>query len=184
MDANNVDLATFAELWGNYGLRQLALSFVQAEDVYRHEVVLDSCKQQINAAETCVPAWYRQKKYLQLPREVQFGGTPLPETGTLQFLSRVQEIVSSRYAAVGILEEWETTMALFDKTLNLPGFEWVKEYQQTGRKNRNDKSTAEDRALELAWDSTELKKFLWLDILLYDHALAVHRRQVVDYGLE
>lgn len=182
LDASKVDLITFAKHWGNYGLRQFALSFMKSEDVFRNEVVVDSCKQQIKAGDVCVPAWYRQKKYLRLPQE-RFGGTPLPESGTLKFLTRAQEVLSTRYTAVGILEDWETTMALFDNALNFRGFKWLEQYQETGTRNRNDKSAAEERALEGAWDSTELKSILWLDILLYDHALAVHRRQVVDYGL-
>lgn len=185
MDASKVDLVTFAKHWGNYGLRQFALASIRSEDVFHNEVVSDFCKEARGHGDVCVPAWYREKKYLHLPHEDDICGAAQPESGVAQFLSHAQETLSTRYAAVGIIEEWDATMKLFDKVLNLPAFGWVKQFQKSGKKNSTGREfeTVEHRALEAAWHNTELKKYIWLDILLYDHALAVHRRQVANFGV-
>lgn len=185
MDASEVDLVTFAEHWGNYGLRQFALASVKSEDVFHNAAVSDFCEQARGHGDVCIPAWYRLKQFLRLSQQEDTSGTMQPESELGQFLSHAQETLNNRYAAVGIIEKWETTMKLFDKVLNLRGFEWEKKFQQTGKENGSGQQfeSAEHRALEAAWQNTELKKFIWLDILLYDHALAVHRQQVADNGL-
>ena len=187
-DAAKVDLVTFAEHWGNFGLRQFALAFIKSEDVFHDAVVDDFCKHARGHGEICLPSWYRLKTYLNALSDQHdvCGAAQQPESGLAQFLSRAQETLSNRYAAVGILEEWDDTMKLFNEVLSLRGFDWVKQFQQSGTKNSSSGrqfETAEQRALETAWHSAELKRFIWLDILLYDHALTVHRKQLVDNGI-
>ena len=186
-DATKADLVTFAEHWGNYGLRQFALAFIKSEDVFHDAIVDDFCKHERGHGDICLPSWYRQKTYLNaLSDQDGVCGAAQPESGLAQFLSRAQETLSNRYAAVGILEEWDDTMKLFNEALSLQGFDWVKQFQQSGTKNSSSGKqfeTAEQRALETAWHSAEVKRFIWLDILLYDHALTVHRKQVVDNGI-
>lgn len=77
-------------------------------------------------------------------------------------------------------------MKLFDKVLNLRQFNWVEDFSKSGKRNSGGEQfeTASERALAAAWHNPELKKFIWLDILLYDHALAVHRSQVAQYVVE
>ena len=185
LDASKVDLLTFAEHWGNYGLRQFALASIKAEDVFHDKVVSEFCQQARGHGDVCIPAWYRQKHYLHLPHQDDFCGPTQPESGLAQFLSSAQEILSTRYAAVGIIEEWDNSMELFNRVLNLRRFDWVKEFQKSGKRNSGGSQfeTASERALKAAWHSPELKKFIWLDILLYDHALSVHRSQVADLGI-
>ena len=93
--------------------------------------------------------------------------------------------MSNGYAAVGILEEWNTTLSLFDRALGMPDMDWQHDFQQDGRQNV-DVSFQELRAetLEKAWTDPELKRYLRLDLLLYEHAVAVFRKQARSYGLQ
>ena len=43
--------------------------------------------------------------------------------------------------------------------------------------------TEEDRSLELAKTNVDMKRYLMLDLLLYEQAVAIHRDQLEDYGL-
>lgn len=82
------------------------------------------------------------------------------------------------------MEEWNTTLALFNKTLDMPGVDWHKQYDEEGKKNvfeRNQQLKAE--TLEKAWTDAELKKYMKLDLLLYEHAVDVFHEQVQSYGL-
>ena len=102
-----------------------------------------------------------------------------------KFLEPALEIISSRYAAVGILEEMNKTMYLFDRALGIPNFSWPVEIQNAGASNSNDKmkAQAQDAWLKYSTDPSFLK-FIWLDMILYQHALNVHAKQVQQYELE
>lgn len=102
-----------------------------------------------------------------------------------KLLESALDIISSRYAAVGILEDFNTTMYLFDRALGIPNFSWPDEIQKVGTVNSDDKKAEEEHnaRLKLSTDPV-LKKFIWLDIILYEHALSVHAKQVNEYGLE
>lgn len=184
VNAKDVDLLEFAKHWGNYGLRQFGLGFLDAHDVVDPDTLDEVCRRtkgDRGHGDVCVPAWYKQKQYLSSLHAAETAETSLPESTISWLLSPVQDILSKRYAAVGILEEWQTTMELFDATLGIEGFEWVRQFQTTGKTNDGKFVTAEHRALKEAWMSSELKSFIWLDILLYDHAVAVHKMQVAQY---
>lgn len=186
MKAGDVDLLAFAEHWGNYGLLQFALANVAPEDVLGTDVVEKSCLEIGDRGDECLPGWYRLKQYLDgldqhgdcVPQK------SFPQSTAAKFLLSAQEVLGTQYAAVGIIEDWETTMRLFDAALGLPGIQWHQEFQTMGVKNSVKTYAAEEHeALKQAWNDPELKKFIWLDIILYDHAVAVHTEQAKKYGL-
>lgn len=85
---------------------------------------------------------------------------------------------------VGILEEWNTTLALFDTALGMPGFDWRKSYAKEGIQHVNaefEKLKAE--TLEEAWTDPELKQYMQLDLLLYEQAVDVFHVQARSHGV-
>lgn len=185
MDANEVDLLTFAEHWGNFGLRQFAYAFVLPEDAITREY--DQCM--IEGQNKC-PGWYKLKLYLQglhsdaMDRNGGDIASALKDVAMYDLLKPTQELLSSKYAAVGILEEWHTTLLLFNVALEIPRYDWPKVFRSIGRKNHNGKfAKEEEKALVAAWTDPEIKKFIWLDLLLYEHAVAIHKKQVAAYRL-
>ncbi|CAN0244294.1 unnamed protein product [Scytosiphon promiscuus] len=210
VDAREVDLLTFAEHWGNYGARQFLLAFVLPEEVLASNVGSDisACGDQREALgrrATC-PGWYRLKLYverqstcsglgLQYEKEesaCEPGQESLTESWLLKFLQPIEDILATKYAAVGVLEEWETTLLLFNATLGIPGVDWPKMLAGGTQKNAyhaqklSDGTFYEDPKVEMlrqAWIDPELKKLLWFDLLLYDHAVQIFHRQVEARGL-
>lgn len=100
------------------------------------------------------------------------------------FLEPALNTISSRYAAMGILEDLDTTMHLFDRTLSIPNFSWTAEIKNMGVANSNHVWKAKEHValLKLSTNSSVVK-FIWLDVILYDHAMNVHKKQVKSYGL-
>ena len=41
-------------------------------------------------------------------------------------LQPVTELLTDKYAAVGIMEEWDASIRLFQAALDLPDFDWTK----------------------------------------------------------
>ena len=186
--AEDHDLLSFAEHWGNFGLRQFSLAFVPPEDMLAAEQV-DKCRG--DRADNRCPGWYRLKLYLEGLRAAEQAGASTSESKALKdvvmykLLQPAEDLLSKKYAAVGILEKWETSMLLFNNALQLPGYDWPTGFKSIGKKNGDGTfHKQEQEALLLAWTDSELKKHLWLDLLLYDHAVSVHNRQVAQYGLE
>lgn len=54
-----------------------------------------------------------------------------------QYLRPVEDLLKHKYAAVGILEELDTTLALFNATLGMPGLDWPKAFQAMGTRNHD-----------------------------------------------
>lgn len=77
------------------------------------------------------------------------------------------------YAAVGIFEEWELSMQLFDATVSSPVQEW-----DSGEAVNNGPQTGE-REMLLRWahSSPEIRQAVGGDLLLYDLALSIFKRQ-------
>lgn len=101
------------------------------------------------------------------------------------FVEPVKNLLSTRYAAVGILEEWEKSMVLFDHALELPSFSWSRTSSRSRAKNKGSAglSDEKDDLLRTAWTDQRLKKSISLDLLLYNYAVGVHHQQMKDYGL-
>lgn len=101
-----------------------------------------------------------------------------------ELLKPVQELLTNNYTAVGILEEWDSSMLLFNAALKLPGYDWRKAYRDVGKKNGDHSFIHEEReALLTAWTNTEVKRYIWLDLLLYEHAVSVHARQLAKHAV-
>lgn len=186
--AEDNSLLAFAEHWGNFGLRQFSLAFVMPEDMLASPQD-DRCRG--DREDNRCPGWYRLKLYLEsLHADAQAEGSTLEskalkDMAMYKLLQPAEELLSKQYTAVGILEKWEATMLLFNDALQLPGYDWPTGFHQIGKKNGDGTfHTQEEEALVRAWTDPELKKYLWLDLLLYDHAVSVHNRQVAQYGLD
>ena len=136
--------------------------------------------------------WFRVKRYLEnLQQQVvndNVVATPSnflnDDSSLYAFLEPALEIISSRYAAVGILENLNTTMHLFDSTLGIPNFSWTIEIENVGETNSDHKRKDQEHAalLEASIDPSVIR-FIWLDIILYEHALSIHASQAKKYGL-
>lgn len=75
-------------------------------------------------------------------------------------------------------------MRLFDAALNIPRLQWDKQFQAMGVQNKDkDLALEGQQALKAALNNPELKQYIWLDLLLYDHAVEVHKSQVTEYGV-
>lgn len=136
------------------------------------------------------PGWYRLKEYFEGLHGVQQAETLAHKPGASNdfamshLLPPVEDLLRWNYSAVGILEQWETSMILFNKALEVPNFDWSAASPHIGRKNADEKFRAEEaRVLRAAWDDPVIKNFLWLDLTLYDYAVTVHRKQVAEYGV-
>ena len=48
-------------------------------------------------------------------------------------LQRIKNLIREKFAAVGIVEEFNTTISLFDTALQIPGLDWQKmEFSKIG----------------------------------------------------
>lgn len=178
-----IDLRTFAKHWGNFAVRQFAFSLVSHEEVRGYLLSPEGGGMEEEKLSR-IPAWYMLKMYL----DAQGGG---PEYGNIHdaalyhMLQPVQDLLRDRYTAVGILEKFNTTLSLFDATLEMPGMSWRKYNDAIGKENvdlwyRGEKH----EVLKTAWTDSDIKKHIWLDLLLYEHAVDVFHRQVLMHGVE
>lgn len=96
----------------------------------------------------------------------------------------MQKLLRDNYKAVGVVEEFDSTMALFDRAGVIPGTRWAATYRKLGVANTNEAPDAEQStALRHALLSEEIKQYLWLAILLYDHAVAVFHDLARQHGI-
>lgn len=99
-------------------------------------------------------------------------------------LAPVQRLLRDKYTAVGILENFNMTARLFNRALDVPDFDWVKAKNVVGNKKVDLVSGDEEReVLQDTWEDTDIKKFIALDLLLYEQAVSVHLRQLEHYRL-
>lgn len=194
MDSTKASLVDFARHWGNYGARQLAMAFIPAEDVLRYvdETVGDDRPALLDGVPVeDIPSWFLLKAYLRhsYPRGGGGGGGDggrpdgigefNDDAALASLLGPIQDLVRDNYTAIGVVEEFDASMALFDRAGVLPGKTWADTYGKLGAANRNEAHETEGGAvLRRALVSDEVKRYLRLDILLYDHALAVFHGMV------
>lgn len=172
------NFVTFAKHWGNFALRQFMLSFVKFEDVKAYSLSPEGGNLGTeNFSE--IPGWYMLKVYLE-------GHNRGSEEAALrEFLGPVQDLLRNNYNAVGILEEFNTTLSLFDAALGIPGLDWHREFERVGLENVAYGFEEEKRkVLDEAWTNLEVKRYMRLDLLLYEHAVDVSRHQTKLYGIE
>lgn len=67
----------------------------------------------------------------------------------------------------------------------MPEMNWRRDFQEKDRQNVDLKfQELRKETLERAWTDPELKKYLRLDLLLYEHAVDVFHQQARSYGLD
>eukprot|EP00752_Nemacystus_decipiens_P012637 g11192.t1 len=201
--ADSNDLVGFARHWGNHGLQQFVLGFVKAEDIVPQDeeawaataATGHACLRPFergNIAEGGCPGWYLLKLFVERRSacigQASAGGDSECEESTMpyslnqewmhRFLQPVMDILSEKYAAVGLLERWNASMRLFQATLEMPGMDWLGAFETTGRANALSHSQLErQETLREAWDDPEIRGLVWLDLVLYDHAVTVFNKQ-------
>lgn len=85
-----------------------------------------------------------------------------PNDGLEQFLRPAQELISSGYAAVGLLEDFNSTLRLFTSALQIPNLDWVALYEEVGSDNVHTAKNSEmSEALRLAWSDPSNRAVKW-----------------------
>ena len=185
LDAKYVDLVTFAKHWGNYAVRQFVLSFVSIDHVLEYSKT-DAVKQrmpQTVKSPSAIPGWFFVKLYLEDHTQAPIN-EGLPDGALHTMLQPVQDLLRDKYSAVGILEEYNTTLSVFNAALDMPGVDWHEAFQTVGHVNVNSKYQDEKTAtLAEAWTNSEIKKYVQLDLLLYEHAVVLFRQQARAYNI-
>ncbi|CAM9220085.1 unnamed protein product, partial [Laminaria digitata] len=176
MVASEVDLFSFARMWGNFAVRQFSLGDLDIETVMR---VATSPEEQE------WPAWYMAKEHLMKTDAARTDVNAVGADATLyEKMAFTHDLLRDEYVAVGILEEFNTTMALFDRVLGMPKLGWGKYFDLKGVANKNKDFTSDkDKALEAAHNDERIKHFLRLDIELYDYAVHLFHTQLERAGL-
>ena len=169
--AKSKNLASFAEQWGNFAMRQFALAQVPASAVKEW------------AARGRVPkgtsVWYLVKEYLTragVPEDEVLGG----------LLPSVRDLLDTQYAAVGIASELDATMRLFDKTLRMKGLDWSSSLPKVRMQDEEEDLEYDDvdsATFREALANPRIASAIRLDIELYDHAVRVFQKQADEYGI-
>lgn len=205
MDATKVGLVDFAAHWGNYAARQMAMSFVQADDVVRYvnETVGEASPAMLNGVPVeDIPSWFLLKLYLRHRQYGSGGGSgggggwgggsgqaagyyaadhdAFNDDAALSgLMGPIHTLVRDNFTAIGVVEEFDDSMKLFDDAGVVPSIPWAATYAKLGAANKNEASETEGgKVLRQALVSSEIKKYLRLDLLLYDHAVAVFHNMV------
>lgn len=169
-EATTTDIVEFAERWGDFGLRQFALATVSSDVVKEWAAY--------SGTQGGGSVWSLLKEYIER-------GEVAPDAALEGMLESVKGLLSSQYAAVGIVEELDTTMRLFDHTLSMPKMHWTASLER--RIEAADYGDFERDAGDEPWrelsDDSRIQRALRLDIALYEHAVDVFRGQVAKYGL-
>lgn len=161
----SLDLFAFAKYWGNQTLRQFALV----------EVSSSAAEAWVGSAgkNKSLPSWNLVREYLR--RNIRRNDRPDAELDVL--LRSVQNTLRTSYAAIGIAEDFNTSMRLFDRALSMPGLDW-----STISDDLSDNYSLEGSSLESLVDA-RITNLLRLDILLYEYALELFRQQASEYDV-
>ena len=176
MVASEVDLLSFAKMWGNFAVRQFSLGELDIDTVMRVAT---------SPEEKEWPAWYMAKEHLMETDAVRQESVAVgADTALRDKVGFTQELLRDEYVAVGILEEFNATMALFDRVIGMPRLSWGKYFDLKGVANKNkDFASVKDKALEAAHNDERIKHFLRFDIELYDYAVRLFHEQLASAGL-
>ena len=185
VNANEVDLEMFAKHWGNFALRQFALSAVNVTDVMEYAKT-DAAREQLPRSTmnvSSVPGWYLLKMY-QVSHVALSEREKIPDAALYDMLQPVQNLLRDNYTAIGILEDFDTTLSLYDVALSMPGVNWHDESVRNGKKIVERKYAKQEAAsLAEAWTNSEIRKYMLLDIALYEHAVDIFHKQTQAYGI-
>lgn len=87
------------------------------------------------------------------------------------------------------MEDFNTTLSLFNAALQIPGADWHKMFKNVGGHAKNevvmtsDMKKNRDDVLAKAWSDPELQRYMRLDLQLYEHAVDVFHQQAKSHGL-
>ena len=137
------------------------------------------------------PGWYHLKQYVGsraqsvaahiAPRESSFDTSGY---WMHQYLRPIQDLLKHRYTAVGVLEKFDTTLALFNATLHMPGLDWPAAFRVSGKQNDDELFALEEATAVLQSKADpDIQATLWLDILLYDFAVGIFHEQAKEHDL-
>jgi len=165
IDNKNIDLVSFAKHWGNFAMRQFILSYFSFDDV------LDYAEE--HNIEPTVDVWYKLKNFMGSEDGAIY------EHEMYELIEPVKEYISDNYV-IGILENFNSTLELFDYELDMPLVNWKYEYNLQGLANKNKYDEEKKLSIMDAFsnENHEIYKYMELDILLYKHAVDVFNRQV------
>lgn len=185
-------ITAFAKYWGNFAVRQFAMGIVPSGVVFDHFRATKGREYDCSKDS----GWYWLKLYLEETSTRSSSTTREREEGALyEMLQQIKDLVSEQFAVVGILEEFDSTISLFDSVLGIPGLSWRDKFSKYGVKNAGSKHAGsknagskheeeEKKLIAEAWTNSELKSYIDLDILLYDHAVSVFRQQARFYRVD
>lgn len=169
----SADLATFAERWGNFAVRQFALATVSPSTIKAWAARGRELPQGTSV-------WYLIKEYLTR------GGVALEDAVLEENVLASIKITLSSYAAVGIATELDATMRLFDKALPLEGLGWSSSLRKL-RTQRDEKDAQYDNPASAEFQEAvanpRISSALRLDMLLFDHAVQVFQGQVAHHNV-
>ena len=66
----------------------------------------------------------------------------VPDATMRYLLEPAQKMMGEQYAAIGILEDWENSLELFNVALGFPNFNWTTEFRALGMQNDVDAATS------------------------------------------
>lgn len=178
--AETLTLVEFAQHWGNFAMRQFVLDLVPADDVIKFVKKGGIEGDYENPLK--LPGWYLLKKYLENLGDDSGKSEAEVMSGMLH---PTRDLLSFNFSAVGILENFNTTLDLFDAALEMPNMNWRSAFESAGVMNVDKAFISEKgKALQSAWIDSDIKEYISLDLLLYEHALDVFKAQVKLYGLK
>ena len=167
-------------------MRQFVLSFVSIDDVLeyaRTDAVTEILPRTVKRLSS-IPGWYLVKLYLENQTQAP-NDENIPDTAFYSMLQRVQDLLRDQYSVVGILEEYDTTLSLFNAVLDMPDVDWHETFLRVGQVNVNNKFNDDKVAvLAEAWSNSEIKKYMQLDLLLYEHAVDLFHQQARAYDIK
>ena len=165
IDNKNIDLVSFAKHWGNFAMRQFILSYFSYDDV------LDYADE--HNIEPTVDVWYKLKNFMGSEDGAIY------EHEMYELIEPVKEYISNNYV-IGILENFNNTLELFDYELDMTLVNWKYEYSLQGLANKNKYDEEKKLSILDAFSNEhhEIYKYMELDIILYEHAVSVFNRQV------
>lgn len=174
--SEDVSLVTFARMWGNFAVRQFSLGKLDIDSIVSTAAASSPDEQW--------PGWYMVQGHLIKVGDARHAGHGEDEV-LEDNMDRAKVLLRDGYGAIGILEEFNTTMRLFDNALDMPGLNWKEGFSKQGVVNKNSVyKRIEEEALESAGQDELIKHYLRFDIELYDYAVSLFHEQVSSAGLD
>lgn len=171
--AKDVSLEDFARHWGNFAFRQLVLGFLPADPMLEFFGKKGPFRE--------YPGWYRVKAYLNHQGSLSGGDET---TVMYDMLHDVWNLIRDQFDVVGILEEFHTSLTLLDRVLQIPNVNWTSSFSAIGVRNEDQRfARLKAETLESAWTNSDIKGYMTLDLLLYEHAVEVFKQQAKLHGL-